>query len=173
MSLPSEEMTPGLEAADYPAYPMPLNTGDIKDDDADIMDRMLDEQPDPGVPAAIETAEPRFPRVPVATRTLTGTERFTAGGDSIKLMNRDPYRQSLKFFLNSSAAGTPAPDDKILIAQDNAAIEAGSRRGATLISLYNAQVPIDWSGHTGEVWVKIPTGFAANPIDVSWVAITV
>jgi hypothetical protein len=167
---PAPEYEPGLNASDYPQYPMPLNTGDPADDDATIMDTMLNENPDPGIPVIVEPAEPTFQRAPVATRTLTGTQRIAVNADSVRILNKDPNRLSLYFYLNSALAGIPAPDDKILMAQDNSAVEG--KMGGTLISLYNCQVPLDWSFHTGEVWAKIPPGFAASAIDVSWIAVT-
>jgi hypothetical protein len=162
------------QKADYPPYPEPLHTGNVHDDDATVMDKLLQENTEPGLPYPTAAHEPTPPAVKKITRLITGTMRLLGGGGANavprKLLNADPNRMHLLIYANGVDTATKYLP--IQFASDDAAFGVSA---ATTFQVSAGQLTDGFRlpCHTGELWVYYPG--TANPPDaeVSWIATTI
>lgn len=134
----------------------PLQTGDPFDDDAQVIDDLVQPQANPVPPLPDEMTTPDTARPERITRMQTGRITLQSGWDPFQALPPDPFRKSLQIAMDSAAA-----TDAIYMASSS----DDARNGG---SLFQAN-PISPAGHTGAVWLYNPT---ANPVNVSWWAVT-
>jgi hypothetical protein len=171
MQIPHVEEPFSDDKTDYPPYPTPLRQGNVRDDDADVMDRMLQENPEPGLPYPNSPGELRpAPNIP-ATRLITGSMTLsqapTDPAKPYRVLAADPRRIDLQLFATVvTGTVTYAP---VYYASDGGSFLSGSTSAA--VNAGKLDGPIALNCHTGELWIYYPTG-PATDVQVSWIATT-
>lgn len=156
MDVPNVEAPTAEEKGVYPAYPQPLHTGNIRDDDADVMDRMLQENPEPGLPYPNERGEVRPAPAPVATRLLTGTATLSEAGTPQQLMRFDPNRRDLHVFVTPVDINQTADSSQT----NTGAPVTGPAPFTTLAVIAAATLPDGWYTISGTVQMTGTTAAA-------------
>jgi len=134
----------------------PLNTGDVYDDDPQVIDSLVQSQanPIPPLPDILVTAETARPKR--ETRLQSGRITLHPGWDAIRLLTGDVCRLTLVVSISSTDL-----TDFVSVGDT-----MDSARYSGLV--YMAE-PLTLVGHTGAVWVYNST---INDIDVSYWAVT-
>jgi hypothetical protein len=174
MHVPNVEAPTAEERNDYPAYPEPLHTGNVHDDDATVFDQQLQENPEPGLPFPSSPGEAHPPVSKKITRLITGTLRLLGGGGAnakvYKMLNADPNRLDLWIYANGVDTATKYLP--VQFASDSASFGVSNN---TVFQVSAGQLTdgIRLPCHTGEIYVYYPG--TANPPDaeISWVATTI
>lgn len=168
MSVPHFDFTTEHGLAPIPgAESPPLHTGDPHDDDARVIDSLVESEARPPTPEKLpqeKNPEVRPPEVP-ATRLVTSSIVFpaTAGGtwDAVQLFPADPKRIGLRLSVMSATA-----TDYVRFADDAGKLFADT---SSFLLQAGGTGSIDIA-HTGPVWVKLATG--TGPVTVSGMAVT-
>lgn len=142
---------------------VPLNTGDIKDDDGAVLDSFLIEVDNAPVPPASDptfrpTTEPKPPN-----HLRTGYTLFVPTWDAVRILPPDPYRESYTIVV-SGADGTSV----LLVADESSTVGGNVSQCARLVPLVGGNTYV-FPGHTGAVWVKAS---GLINLDVTWWAVT-
>ena len=123
--------------------PTYLNTGDVNDDDAEIIDDLVESDPTP--PTADELPITRGPNTPVIqplpSRLLTHTATYQASAGVIQAVPEDPRRKNLTIRVHGS--------NDIFLAQDASALTMGMSTAFVL----PGPGTLDLDGYTGALWV--------------------
>lgn len=130
----------------------PLNTGDAFDDDADILNRLVEQQANPPSPLPDEMTSAVSERPARITRLQSGLMSVEPGWDPIRILTPDTTRTCITIAISSSDVL-----DVIRVSDT-----ADSARYAGIVFHDN---PLILRGHTGAVWVYNDT---ANAINVSY-----
>lgn len=152
----------------YPATEPPIfQTQNLHDDDAQVIDDLVQETNAPadprfGVVPSIEV--PQYKPIPV-TRLYTATAVLGGGADPYPLLPEDVNRVTcrIRVFSTNAVAANITYNDFALFA-DNRGL-ASSRAQNYLITCHHSEV-VDLDGHTGAVWVVPGPGMTAA-IEVS------
>lgn len=172
MHVPNVEAPTAEEQQLYPAYPVPLRTGNNADDDATVLDEMLKENPEPGLPFPTSPGELKPPSIKPATRLITGSitllQRVSpAANTPYRILAADPRRIDLRLYLSVVTQSVEyAP---VLLASDGGAFLTAT--AATQLNAADAPT-IHLECHNGEVWAHYPSDVATDVV-VSWVATTI
>lgn len=134
----------------------PLNVGDIHDDDAEIIDDLIEQQAEPPKPLPDIMVTPTEKRPTPVTRLQTGRQDLFTGWEPVMVLPKDEFRRTVTISTNS-AAGT----DAVYIGSDPQTARNGG-------AVFQAN-PISLHEYTGAVWVYNP---GANPVTISWWAVT-
>lgn len=145
-----------------------MYTGDINDDDADVIKRLTMENAEPPnaqeKPQELGTRIPASERPPRPTRFLTGTMTIGTGNtDPVQILWTDTARMTLLVNVYSATA-----TDSIKV-MDEAAKNGSANSTQMSASLPPAGSPYNFSGHTGPLYIAAEAGTAVR---VSWVAVT-
>jgi hypothetical protein len=125
-----------------------LNLGDTRDDDATILDRLVESHAEPPTAEKLPFAVPEpLHRPRPLTRLITGSIDLQPGWSPMQLLPADPDRESLVISAYSYAQ-TPGIEH-VLISDDAAKV---SSIGGAFI-LYHGQGTDKSLSHTGPVWV--------------------
>lgn len=150
MSVPNFEFTP------------PVIAGNPHDDDAEILDNLVESKAEPPTPAQEPTARVNpLDKAPVITRTITETINVDPAWGPVQLLPSDANRRALHITAASDTA-----TDYVLIADDKGRL-ASSFAGFALA----AGGFVDLNAHTGSVWV-VPNAANTSVVTVSVVAVT-
>jgi hypothetical protein len=144
----------------YPFLPGPFQTENLKDDDPEVIDSLIQATTAPAdIKYGIqpEAVIPQFQPVPV-TKLFTATTVLAVGADPYPLLPEDVNRLTCRMTIFSLAV-TPAYADYVLIGDNRGATSA--RNQNYLITGHHAQI-IDLDAHTGQVWVIPGPSIAAN-----------
>lgn len=133
-----------------------LNTGDVHDDDPQVLDDLVKSQANPAPPLPDELTIPVVERPKRLTRLQTGQQTMQSGWDPYRILPSDPSRKTLLVAINSAD-----PTDTVYVADSADSARFGG-------SLFQAN-PLTLTGHTGAVWVYNPT---AHTVTISWWAVT-
>lgn len=133
-----------------------LDTGDVTDDDARVLDDLVQSQANPIPPLPDEMTFPVVERPTRVTRLQTGQQTILTGWDPYRILPDDPDRKSVVIAMNSANA-----TDYLLVSGTADSARTGG-------SLFQAN-PLTLTDHTGAVWVYNPT---ANAVTISWWAVT-
>jgi len=157
-----------LPTAEYDeSNPRHTLAGDPRDDDAQVLDALVQPQAEPPAPASLPLERlPAKVDPPAMTRLVTGSLELRAEWDAPQLiLPADKNRTSLQLW---AASGTAT--DYARLADDAGKVQ--SRSACAL--LYSGQLltfPLTCpGGHTGPVWVSCPD--AVGPVTVSFIAVT-
>ena len=150
----------------------PLNTGDIRDDDPDVIDSFTRQAPEPPPPPLEPITIPVIDKVVPETRLLTGYVILEPNWGPIRLVSTDRTRKHLRIRVE----GTKATDG-IAISSDQSqlVIVDGICRSGTLYT----DDRDDFDDHTGPVYIRpvgasaSQPGYAEGQIKVSWWAVCV
>lgn len=134
----------------------PLQLGNIEDDDADIIDDLVEQQAEPPKPLPDEMVVETVKRPTPVTRLQTGRQVIRTGWESVQIIPKDEFRKSLQIAINSALA-----TDSLYIGSDPQDAHNGG-------SVFQAN-PLTLWDHTGPVWTYNPT---ANDVTISWWAVT-
>lgn len=139
----------------------PLNLGDTRDDDAQILDEMLQENPNPGLPYPSEPGQPKYAQPVPPTRLMTGSVDLAPDSPPQKLFNSDPNRCELILNFDSDTLAF------VRIASDVANLA-----GNSVSAVFDASrgTPIRLEKHTGELWAQNLDD--TETVMVSWIAVT-
>lgn len=152
-----------IPGADSP----PLHTGDPHDDDARIIDALVESQAEPPGPKdlpLVRTPPVDAPEKP-ATMLVTGSIVFPATAviwDAFQALPVDPQRRSVRFSVFSATA-----TDYVRMSNDLGKLNADT---SAFLMGAGASGSIDMP-HTGAVWLKLAAP-SVGPVTVSWVAVT-
>lgn len=143
-------------------YGRPTLAGNPKDNDAAILNSLVESHAEPPTREALPTVR-LSPRVdpPPITRLMTGAVNLLVGYLPIMLLPSDAKRKRLTIRVQSA---TPA--DYALFSDDAGKVQA---QGSAAVC-YQA-VPLTLDDHTGPVWVALPAVFV-GPMVVSFYAVT-
>lgn len=150
-----------IPSLDFPNSPH--IAGNYKDDDAEVLDNLVEAEANPPAPEEMPLVPIDKPiEPPKITRLISNT--FTvdkAWAEPTLLLPADPNRKSLSIRVTSTTA-----TDVVNVADEkNKAQSAG-----TSYSVQASAVALDLSNHTGAVWVYAPN-LAATAV-VTCVAVT-
>lgn len=134
----------------------PLNTGDVYDDDAQVIDDLVEQQAEPAKPLPDVMVTDVVKRPTPITRLQTGRQLVETGWEAVLILPPDEFRKSIELAMNSEDA-----TDVIYLGSD----AQSARNGG---SMYQAN-PLSLPGYTGAVWVYNP---GATAVTVSWWAVT-
>lgn len=133
-----------------------LHTGDTSDDDAQVIDSLVQPQANPPAPLPDEMTETVTKRPAQRTRIQTERVVLQTAWDPVKILNPDADRKVLTVSINSASA-----TDFVTVGDEpNNAKNGGS--------IFQAN-PLTLLGHTGALWVYNPT---VNAITVSYWTVT-
>lgn len=152
---------------DETAPPRANLAGDAHDDDAQILDDLVESHAEPPTPEQrpIEPIAPVVSRARPITRLVTGSIALQKTWDPQLILPADPNRTSLQLWAASNTA-----TDFARLADDAGKVQS---LGACAL-LYSGMLltfPLTAPGtHTGPVWVSCPD--ATGPVTVSFIAVT-
>lgn len=145
-----------------------LYTGDISDDDADVIDKLVQQNASPPTPEEM----PQQPgiHVPIQDRParpkrlITGTITLAAAAGTVpvQILWQDLHRCGLLLFVYSATA-----TDSITVS-DDVTKTGGSGTTQQSASISPAHDPVKLDDYTGPLYVAAETG----TVKVSWIAIT-
>jgi len=134
----------------------PLHTGNIADDDAQVIDDLVQPQANPPAPVPDEMTIEVVKRPTPVTRLQTGRQLLLTGWEATQILPSDEFRQQLVLSLNSSDV-----TDSVSVGS-----HAQSARNGGVVFQAN---PLYLRDYTGPVWVYNGT---AHDVTVSWWAVT-
>lgn len=160
--------------------PVPIfGTQNVNDDDGPVIDSFLIETDAPPKPILEPIPVPPEITHTRETRLISGTVTLSVTSNSQLLLNGDKNRIAFRIYPYWTAAGTPAPTitDYINLGDDLGAVSNAAINGSTQgvvrlrpIATVGAS-PYEFNGHTGPIYIS-PAITLAQPIEVSWIAIT-
>lgn len=122
--------------------PTYLNTGDVNDDDAEILDNLIESDAVPPTPDELPIV--RGPETPVyapkPTRLLTHTAKYQSSAGPVMVVPEDPRRQHLVIHVHGS--------NDIFLSQDRSMLTMGMS-GAFVVA---APGTLELPGYTGALW---------------------
>lgn len=122
---------------------MPLNTGDMRDDDAEVLDSLVQQQANP-LPVPVQEMTRPVSDIPKrTTRLISGTIWLGASWEPLQLLPQDYSRSDLIIRVVS-----PTPTDFIYVADDKGKL----RSDLTAYTLFPGE-PLILRHHTGPVCV--------------------
>lgn len=161
----NQELQDAEDGTDYGPYGAPSIAGNHRDDDAFVIDDLLQANPNPGLPSPMAPGEPYGVAPSAPTRAFTGSVTLTNNGQPQKLFSHDPNRLDLHIFI--------VPLDALVcpvtLASDNASLISPSV--STVV--YAASSPsFRLSHHTGPLYAVLPESSVSPAVIVSWIATT-
>jgi len=141
----------------------PNLAGDQDDNDAAILDSLVESQAEPPTPGQKPTVRlsPRSDPLPI-TRLMTGSVKMLTGFLPIMLLPSDAKRKRLTIRVQSATAA-----DYAIFSDDAGKVQYESGAAPCYQS-----VPLTLDDHTGPVWVALPAVFV-GPMVVSFYAVRV
>lgn len=156
----------------YPHFPEPLSTQDFKDDDAIIIDQMLETTSAPADPRGAlgpSTLGQQYKAKPV-TRLYAQTFVLSGGAQPQQLLQEDVNRGTckVKAFSTADPLSGVTYNDFCVLSDERGMISSGMKSNA--FTLHHGST-MDLDGHTGQLWVIPGPGMSAA-IEVSVYGIT-
>ena len=137
----------------YPFLPAPFETQDKKDDDAIVIDQLVQETNAPAdIHGAIEPVLPDTKVKPASvTRIISQTYQVYIGNPPVRLLTEDVKRVAcrLKVYSLNDTPANITRQDYIIINDEAGKISSGAT-GINIVCHHNQEVDLD--GHTGAVW---------------------
>lgn len=121
---------------------VPLHTGDVHDDDAQVIDRFLNDSTEPPDPWIEPIEIPVYKEVELPTRLIGGDQLIGSTWAPVQLLPADPNRLFLSLSVFSAAGVPSAATDWVVLADEKGKPCGKLRHGQTL----------DLAKHTGPVW---------------------
>jgi hypothetical protein len=155
-----------------PETPDNLYVGDVRDDDAQVLDSFFIETDAPATPILEPIKSTPLRETPPETRILADTRVINVGDQPFRLLPADPNRKSFKIVM-VTPTGSATQFDYINLSDNvgnvSQALNTGSGSGCTRVRAWAADWTLD--GHTGPVWVSGSNG-QTLPLEISWMAVT-
>jgi hypothetical protein len=139
----------------------PVLAGDWADDDHQVIDDQLQENPNPPAPPVQTMVEPVEKRPKRVRRLLCGTLSIEPGWVPVQVLTADSARCQVVIQVNSETA-----TDGVLVADDAGKLQTGVGAGA----VYPAN-QLSLLDFTGPVFIA-PLPNASGAVPVSWWAVT-
>lgn len=149
----------------YPAIPPPFGTQNLKDDDPEVIDSLIQATSAPadiheGIVPVIPV--PQFKPVPV-TRFYATTAVLALGAQAYKILNEDINRLTCRLRITSTAA-SPTYADYVLIGDNFGSTSFASQN--YLLTAHHGGGDVSLDGHTGNVFI-IPGPSITGNIEVT------
>ncbi len=151
---------------------MPLFVGDIHDDDAEYIDKLLQDAPPVDRTVTNTIHEPVETASRKSTRITTGYQQFVAAIDAFPILPPDGDRCHLTVTLYSTTSS-----DTVYLSDDPSKLSTiASMPSSGLAYALRAQssvnsVPFSVDDYTGPLWAIIGTT-PAGPVTLTWVAVS-
>ena len=141
----------------------PVIAGDHKDDDAEVIDNLVESKAEPPTPEERPKAKAnRLEKPKPISRLMTGTQNVDkAWASPTLLLPSDPNRKSLHVSVISATSTD-------IVRFSDEANKCSSLLTSGVVPVYAGGV--DLSGYTGALWVHAPD--AAATVTVSYLAVT-